>query len=316
MAAADRVSLESATRFLRERFGNGVQDVSPIAHGEWSSTFSFAVDGQQRIIRFGVHRDDYERDAFAATLSSPELPVPRVLEIGAGLGRHFAVSERAFGAYLDDLDGAAFAAALPALFEAMDAMRAVKLPTARFGEIDGAGRASFADWRSCVLAVGEPSARLPGWRDGLQEDPSAAALFDEAFARLEATATADVEPHLVHADLLNFNVLVEAGRPSAFLDWGCAMAADCLYDLAWLIYCQFWYPAWDGIDIFAAAKAHFDRTNVNLVAGLEERLQVCLLHIGLGNLRYVAFVRRPEGILDACRRVQEVLDGAVGTPVV
>lgn len=312
MAAAEKVALESAISFLRKRFGGGVRDVSAIGHGEWSSTFSFEVDGQPRIIRFGAHRDDYERDAFAASLSSPALPVPRILEIGEGLGRHFAVSERAFGTYLDGLDGVAFAAVLPALFEAMDAMRAVNLPSRGFGEIDGDGRASYPDWRSCLLAVDEPSARLPGWRERVSENPSASALFEEALVRLQGLATADVEPHLVHADLLNFNVLVEGVRPSAFMDWGCAMAGDFLYDVAWLIYCQFWYPAWDGIDILAAAKNHFARTSLN-VPGLEPRLQACLLHIGLGNLRYVSFARRPGGIQDACRRVREVLDGAVGT---
>ncbi len=117
-----------------------------------------------------------------------------------------------------------------------------------------------------------------------------------------------MEPHLVHADLLNFNVLVRGIRPSAFLDWGCALAGDFLYDVAWLIYYQFWYPAWQRIDILAEARAHFARTALP-VPEFERRLQACLLHIGLGDLRYTTFARRAEGVRDACYRVRDVLDG-------
>lgn len=306
-----RVSLASAAEFLRERFDGDVRDVAGIAHGEWSSTFSFDLNGEPRIIRFGVHRDDYERDQYAASLNRTDLPVPRVFEIGSGLGRHFAISERAFGAYLDDIDGPQFLAVLPGLFRAMDSMRAVAMPGPGFGEIDGRGCATALDWRSHLLAVAEPSERLPGWQERLRELPEANALFNEAFARLDGTASNAVEPHLVHADLLNFNVLVDGNRPSAFLDWGCAMAGDFLYDVAWLVYCQFWYPAWDKIDIVAAAKEHFAATRLD-VSDFERRLQACLLHIGLGNIRYTAFARRAEGVADACRRVREVLDGSVG----
>ena len=309
--AAGRVTLEQAERFLFERFGGGVRDVAGIVHGEWSSTFSFEVRGKARVIRFGTHPDDYERDRFAARLSTPALPVPRILEIGSGPGRYYAVSERAFGVYLDDLDGPAFAAVLPRLFEALDAMRAVVLPTRGFGEIDGRGRAILPDWRSHLLAVEEPTDRLPGWRERVEADTEARTIFREAFSQLQSVATRDVEPNLVHADLLNFNVLVDGVRPSAILDWGCAIAGDFLYDLAWLIFCQFWYPAWDGVDILAAATDHFSRTGVD-VTDMKIRLQACLLHIGLGSLRYTAFAERPDGVRDACGRLREVMDGLVG----
>lgn len=308
--ASKSISVEAAEHFLVERFGKGVRDVARIAHGEWSSAFSFELSGEPRIIRFGEHRDDYERDRYAATLSTPALPVPQILEIGWGQGRHYAVSERAFGVYLDDLDGPAFAAALPRLFEALDAMRAVVLPTRWFGDLDGRGSASKRDWRAHLFSVAEPSERLPGWRERVDADREACAIFDEAFTRLQSIAPHDVEPHLVHADLLNFNVLIDGDKPAAILDWGCAMAGDSLYDLAWLMFCQFWYPAWAGIDILTAARGHFERMQVE-VDGMERRLQACLLHIGLGSLRYNGFAARPEGVRDACRRLREVMDGLV-----
>ncbi len=307
----DKVSLEDATRFLTERFGTEVRGVAGIDHGEWSSTFSFEVGRDARVIRFGIHLDDYERDRFAASLSTSTLPVPRVIEIGSALGRYYAVSERVFGVYLDDLDGSAFAAVLPALLESLDAMRSVVLPAQGFGDIDGQGRAVVPDWRSHLLAVAAPSDRLPGWRDRLDADPEARAIFKDAFSELEAVAPREMQPNLVHADLLNFNVLIDRGKPSAFLDWGCAMAGDFLYDVAWLMFCQFWYPAWEGVDILAAANEHFSGTNV-AVGDMDRRLRACLLHIGLGSLRYTAFAERPDGVRDACRRLREVMDGSFG----
>ena len=52
------------------------------------------------------------------------------------------------------------------------------------------------------------------------------------------------ERHLIHSDLLNYNVLVADGRISAVIDWGCAMYGDFLYDLAWF---EFWAPWYAGL---------------------------------------------------------------------
>ncbi len=311
MAAKRRVAIDGARQFLVGRFGAGVTDVSAIDHGEWSSTFSFGLDGMARVIRFGTHPDDYERDRFAATLAGAALPVPRILEIGEALELSYAISEQAFGAYLDDLDGPEFEAALPGLFAAMDAMREVSLPTGRFGNLDGSGRATEPDWRTYLLRVAEPSERLPEWRARLESNAAATAAFEAALERLKKVAPMHVEPHLVHSDLLNFNVLVQGAQPSAFLDWGCALAGDFLYDVAWLAYCQTWYPAWNGVDIIAAAKAHFDKIELP-VPEFERRMEACLMHIGLGNLQYTAFAERWADLEDAIKRVGEVLSGAVG----
>ena len=80
--------------------------------------------------------------------------------------------------------------------------------------------------------------------------------FDEALTRLDALIPDDAEErHLIHSDLLNFNVLVADGRISAVIDWGCGMYGDFLYDLAWFEFWSPWYAAWRGIDFRQRGRA-------------------------------------------------------------
>ncbi|HEX2324018.1 MAG TPA: phosphotransferase [Chloroflexota bacterium] len=52
-------------------------------------------------------------------------------------------------------------------------------------------------------------------------------------AGLEALVEACTEGrHLIHSDLLHYNVLVSEEQISAVLDWGCGMFGDFLYDVA------------------------------------------------------------------------------------
>jgi len=302
----NHVSTDQVLAFLHAHYGPGIADLAPIAHGEWSAAFTFRHDGADRVVRFGDHPDDFARDRYAAAYSSPVLPVPRILEIGEALGRHFAVSERAFGAYLDHLDEGQMRRTLPALFAALDAARAVPLPPGRFGGLDENGLAPFPTWRDHLLAFTDEPGRTGGWRANLAASPTGSGPFDDAYAALQTLISDDpITPHLIHSDLLNFNVLVDGDRPSAFLDWGCATAGDHLYDLAWLLFYQPWYPAWAAIDFRAEARRHHDATGLD-VPGFDRRLRCCQIHIGLGHQAYNAFIRRWPSLEDGARRTLAV----------
>jgi hygromycin-B 4-O-kinase len=70
--------------------------------------------------------------------------------------------------------------------------------------------------------------------------PERARPFDAAVARLkDMVASCPEERHLIHSDLLHYNVLVAGDQISAVFDWGCALYGDLLYDVAWL---TFWAP--------------------------------------------------------------------------
>ena len=295
--------------FLTSHYGDGIGAVAPIGKGEWSQAFAFDRQGRSYVVRFGAHMDDFERDLFAARFSSPALPVPQVVDLGEAFGGYYAVSERMPGSYIDQSDEAQMRALLPALFAALDAMRLADLsPTAGFGGLDGAGNAPCASWQEVLLGVADdsPGDRIGGWRAKLAASPVGSAPFDRAYDRLQAlSADLPNERHLIHNDLLHFNVLVEGDRITGVLDWGCAMAGDFLYDLAWFCFWQPWYRAWRSIDFAAAARRHYAAIGLH-VPGFDRRLLCYQLHIGLAGMAYQAFAGHQNDLVETAQRIADV----------
>jgi hygromycin-B 4-O-kinase len=118
-------ALADARRFATAHYGARATEPQLLGAGDWSQAFSFVVDGQDVVIRFGRHVEDFRKDQVMAGYSSAALPVPAVTEIGRTADGYFAVSERATGQLLDDLDSAGMRTALPGLLRALDALRAL-----------------------------------------------------------------------------------------------------------------------------------------------------------------------------------------------
>jgi hygromycin-B 4-O-kinase len=248
------------------------------------------LEGRQLVIRFGAHVEDFRKDALMAEYSRPALPIPRVTEIGQAGDGYFAVSERASGRLLDQTDGTAMDAVLPALLATLHAIAGVEVADAQgFGIWGSDAVAPAASWADALLAVAWETARVPGWRASLASSPTGAAPFDRSYARLaDVVSGLEVQPRLIHGDLLNRNVLVRGGQVAAVIDWGNAMFGDALYDAAWLIYWWPWYPQWRDIDIAAELRNHWARGG-DQTADLDRRLTACLLQIGLDAMSYCAF---------------------------
>jgi hygromycin-B 4-O-kinase len=298
-----------AEAFLVARFGRGVSEVSPVGEGAWSRAYAFRSDGAEYIVRFSALDEEFHKDRIAADYSSRDLSIPALVEIGETRGGFFAISERASGGFLDDLDKDQMRAMLPAIFAALDAARRVDLSeTTGYGGWGADGNAPHHSWRAALLTIGkyEPGERTQGWQERLVASPTGSRPFDEALARLDALIP-DVaeERHLIHSDLLNYNVLVADARISAVIDWGCAMYGDFLYDLAWFEFWSPWYPAWRGIDFRSEAIRHYSSIGLS-VPRFEERLTCCLIHIGLAAQAYNAFKERWDALEETARRTLEV----------
>jgi hygromycin-B 4-O-kinase len=305
------VTAAQAEEFLRAHFDDEVRGVLAVGHGEWSKAFTFARPSGEFVIRFSPFQEDFLKDQIAAGWRSAALPIPPILELGSAFDGFFAIAPRVAGAFLDDLDGARMRAMLPALFGALDAARLVDVSTTTsgYGMWNPRRMAPHASWRDTLLDIANdsPSSRCHGWRTRLVESPTGSGPFDLAFERLRSLVeVCPEERHLLHGDLLNYNVLVGEREISAVIDWGNSLYGDFLYDVAWFAFWAPWYPAWSGIDFIAEAARHYAAIGLD-VPQLHARMQCYLVHIGLDSQAYNAWkgeVRWPA-LEAAARRTLE-----------
>ena len=302
----DVIRVES---FLATRFGSDSSDVAPLGMGVWSKAFAFRREGQDYVIRFGAHQEDFAKDRLAARYAGPALPIPRVIELGEAFGGYYAISERVFGGYIDDVGEAQMRALLPSLFAALDAARLADLSgTTGYGGWGADGAAPYPSWRAALLDVASdrPEDRIHGWRERLTASSVGIGLFEQAYEHLLALAgRVPGERHLIHSDLLHYNVLVEADRVTGVLDWGCGLYGDFVYDLAWLCFWQPWYPAWQGIDFRTEATRHYASIGLD-VPHFEERLRCCQIHIGLAGQAYMAYAGNWTDLQDTAQHTLDV----------
>jgi hygromycin-B 4-O-kinase len=296
-----------AQSFVTARYGHRASRLRLLGAGEWSRAYAFTLDGQQSVIRFGRYGEDFLKDQVMATFSSADLPIPAVKEVGTAGGGYFAVSDRAPGRLLNDLDGAGMAAALPGLFRALDALRAIEVPgDSGYGIWAPDGTAPAATWPQALLAVCQETARIPGWRAALVASPAGPGAFRAGYARLQELVTGLPQTrHVIHGDLVNRNVLAEGAEITAVIDWGNALYGDYLYDAAWLIYWWPWFSAWAAIDVGRELRRHWDQYG-RYPADLDHRLLTYLIHIGLDAMSYDAFKRRPYDLARNAARVMEL----------
>lgn len=317
MAPGERdrpVGLADASAFLAERFGAGVSAVAELGAGDWSRAFSFTLDGRELVARFGAYREDFEQDRAAMSYAGPDLPVPVVSEIGDALGGAYAISERHHGVFLETLGAAGWQRVLPAVFRAWDALREYPAAwpewmTEEPEPADGPGGL----WGAQLLGglVDRPGGRVSGWREVLRRSPDLDALFRDTHRELtELLSLCPTEPHLIHSDLLNRNVLVtpDASRLVAVFDWGCLKYGDFLYELAWFTFWAPWHPGLAAIDIRSAALEHLRAAGVP-VPHFAERLRCYELRIGLEHLAYGAFTGHTDELMDVARRMRALGGG-------
>jgi hygromycin-B 4-O-kinase len=307
------VDQQSAALFLVERYGAGVTDVAELGAGDWSRAFSFRQDDRDLVIRFGRHLDDFRKDQKAVAFTRAELPVPAVLEVGEALGGYYAVSERHFGTFLEALDECGWRTVIPALLRALDTLRGIEPPGSGIDWVAEPGSVPLR-WREWLVASLEdrPGERVSGWREKLKRTPEIEQVFVSGERAMRALLPACPEDrHLVHSDLLNRNVLAaeDASRLEAVFDWGCSLAGDFLYEVAWFTFWSPWYPALESLDFRRVVRAHYETIGLQ-VESLEERLACYELHIGIGHLGYAAFSGREEHLPPIARRTLQVLQHA------
>lgn len=279
-----------AEAFLARHFGSRATRVVRLASGYWSTAYSFELEGRELVVRFGRRRDAFEKDRYAATLSSRGMPVPDVLEVGdAGGGYSYAVSVRARGRCLEELGAAAAPWLEPAVWRLFDALRSVPVPAGTAASCRGGWAQASTSWPDALVdAWSGPRPLVKRLEDRLAAVPEVENVVRRAGSTIASIVARGCCPdvrHLIHGDLLSRNVLVDepARAISAVLDWGEMRYGDFLFDVACVSFLARRVPALAATDFYESASAHFADLGVD-TPHLRERLFCYELRFGTDRL--------------------------------
>jgi len=302
-----------AQDFLREHFHPDSSAVEEIGAGAWSRCFGFQRGSEALVVRFGQYMDDFLKDRRAYGYAVPGLPIPEVQAIGRAFDGYYAISTRCYGDPLESLFAPQWQVTLPSLVAALEGLRMADLSaTAGFGGWSEDGNAPHSKWSAHLLStlVDTPDRRTHGWRVLLATAREDDAIFVWGCDRLAQMA--DVLDRcaprcLIHADLMNRNVLVDETGISGVFDWGCSIYGDHLYDLAWFEFWSPWHPNLDVPLLRFALEQRWQETGY-APEHLTERLQACYLHIGLDHLAYNAWLRDWATLSATAQRMRALVE--------
>ncbi|HEY4964052.1 MAG TPA: phosphotransferase [Candidatus Saccharimonadales bacterium] len=304
-----KLTLEQVKLFLDEHAKQPVSDIVTLSGGQWSQAFGFGEAGKDYVIRFGQHEEDYLKDQLASKFMSDKLPIPKVLHVGKSFDGYFAISERAFGTMLDDLDKPAMKRVIPSLFRTLDGIRETHISNGGgYGAWDTKGSGKYQSWREFLLDVvnDRPDSRTHGWKAGLKNSPIGDGPFNEAYSLLTKLSSGLPEVRsLIHNDLVNFNVIVNEDRITAVFDWANALYGDFLYDLAMFTLWGAIHKPIMGVDWEAEAIAHYKAIGLE-VPQFKRRLQCCMVHLGLDAQAYYGYKQDWEWLEPMAKRTLEI----------
>ena len=240
------VPLGEIERFLASRHGT-IESLAPLPGGFWSAAYGYRVAEQDFVLRLGTIPEGFEADRAAMTFSAPDLPVPKVVAIGHAFNVGYAISERHFGRFLEDIRPDESAQSGPMLSRLLRALRAIDERPDLSVSGQPADIAPQDSWRNHLISkLGDDgTSRNAGWRATLSQDRELEHLFRACEARITELLDACSElRYVVHCDLLYQNVLVneDASRVTGVFSWKHSVRGDFLYDTAYCTFFSSWYP--------------------------------------------------------------------------
>lgn len=294
--------------FFRNQLGQDIAELSRIGQGEWSFAYSYRDNSGDKIVQFSCLDSDFKKDRYAVAFDSSDMPVPKIVDIGAAFGAYYAISEKADGRAIDYLNHSEMRRILPSLLKMMDALRLVDLSqTTGYGGWNEVGNASHASWRESLLDITDrPTDRINGWKAKLAASHVGIDVFNELYQELASSVdVCPEERYLIHADLLHYNLLVADNQVTAVIDWGCAKYGDFLYELAWFTFWAPWFPAMEGIDPRQEALSHYAEIGLQ-VPNFEERMRCYEIHIGLDSIVYSAYKDRWDFVAEVAEHTLKI----------
>ena len=289
------MKLEELQTFVQQLYSDTTITLTPFGTGAWSYAFLFATQKKKYVIRTSNILENFEKDELAYSYNCLTLRIPKMVRLGSVSGRYYAISKYVHGSYFEKQNANCLNTLLPSLKDMLSALYKVDLSqTTGYGNWTKPGIANHKSWHTYLLdVVNDPKHMLiTGWKKNLENSVVGTKSFTALYKRLEQYVhfCPNIR-HLIHSDLLNFNVLVQHGAISAVLDWGSSKYGDPLYDLAWFLYYEPWYPEFTKIKLCEELITHF-KFIIKDTENFEGRLLCYKLHIGLESIAYNAYKKQ------------------------
>lgn len=300
---------ESVLSFLQKSHHQEISNIASASGGDWSQAFFYEVGGQSKVIRFSKTDEDFLKDRFAYRYNSPALPIPKIEEIGQVSDGFYAISQKIEGEMVDNLTGEQMARFTPQIFSLFNSLRLANISdTTGYGGWSAEGKGANDSWREFLASVNiYDSVSRVDWRDGLSSREETRALFDRVYQELTGLLEYCPEDrHLIHNDLLHFNLITNENRVVGVIDWGCSLYGDFLYDLAMFDLWKFYYPSMACIDWKGEVKKYFENIGVEL-PNFDKRLKCYQCHLALDAIKYTVFKNNEKDLKLITDRIKEII---------
>lgn len=291
-------TLEQVSNWLTHYHNTEIKELASLSGGFWSSAFSYSIGTQNYVLRLSDMAEGFAIDKAAMRFNSPNLPIPKVIEIGKALGFNFAISERHYGRFIETTtanEGSIVGNALEKLLAEMRAVSTSRNDPVIWHNPEASKMMTWHRWLKSGL-IDNPKALVSGWRTKLAENPDIEKLFVACESKIhELLRVCPERRDLIHGDLLHQNVLVskDASQVTAVFSWKCSAFGDFLYDVAWCTFWSDWHPGIAASDIWKRTISANDLTTDDLLnASLRHHcyeLQIGASHLGwniwVGNIK-------------------------------
>lgn len=305
--------LGDVEQLLVSHHAEPIEALAPLPGGYWSAAYAYRVGNRDLVLRLGTLREGFEADRAAMAFSGPDLPVPQVLAIGTAFGVGYAISERHYGRFLENVRAEERLRSGPMLGSLLRALRAIQERPDL--SVSGAPRALAPQdsWHNHLRRqlADDGTSWYAGWRAALRHDSELERLFEACESRItELLEACPEQRHVVHGDLLYQNVLVseDASRVTAVFSWKRSVRGDFLYDTAYCTFFSLWYPGIGAADPWAATLSTLTSDEMRDAGA---RHQCYELTIGASYLGGYFWNNDEKNLRVARRRLSEILERGV-----
>jgi hygromycin-B 4-O-kinase len=279
------MSLQQAQEYLKYIEGNNISNVSAIEMGEISRVFSYMKDNRQFVIHFKSSRDSLDKSKYMYDhFSSKEVPIPKVISIGALNQLYYSITEKVLGQPVSSFKEKDMTGILDKVAKLFTNIADIKIDkTEGFGWISPYDSAACNTWIEYLTSFFSRESEFYGdWTKLYEESFLERDLFEDIYsAMIKLAEYAPEEPYLVHGDFHLGNMLSDGNRITGIVDWEMAMYGDFILDLATI---HFWSPHLQLPQRVLKAWEAEGRT----IPHFEERLLCYQLFKGVDGLRFFA----------------------------